>query len=175
MQISSQPGNENAAFQWTGSHNDTQGQTQCGYNYHHIDQRTENPSANPACTDIKPNGRQNTTDVYAEFTTGASAMQYGCPQVESYYQPGGNPEYGLDDPGSEFKYMAEGQDGDDSGPMRTAEPQCSQDQVEGQSQFESDLIQYQFEEDQCKSGVQPEREDHAQYVPEEYVHFLRER
>lgn len=85
-------------------------------------------------------------------------MQYGSEQAE----------YSLDDPGSKFKYMAEGQFGDDS--MRTSELQSSQDQAD-----ESDHVHYQFEGYPCQSGVHLEREDHAQCVPEEYVHFLLER
>lgn len=172
-QFSSQPTIENASFQWTGSHNVTQGQTQYGYNYHHIDQRTENQSAHPACVDTKPNSQPNTTDVYAEFTTGATAMQ--SEQAEGYYKPGVNAEYSLDDPGSKFKYMAEGQYGDDSNSMCTSELQCSQDQADGRSQYECDHVHYQFEGHPCQSGVHPEREDHVQYVPEEYVHFHLER
>ncbi|XP_063753199.1 protein prune homolog 2-like isoform X3 [Eleginops maclovinus] len=43
-QLSSQPTNENAAYQWTGTETVTQGQTQYGYSYHHIDHRTETAS-----------------------------------------------------------------------------------------------------------------------------------
>lgn len=155
-QFPSWPTNENAAYQWTGSHNVTQEQTQYGYNYHHIDQRTENPepSAHPASRDTKADSQPNTTDVYAEITVEAKAMQYGL-------------EYSLDDPSSKIKYMAEGQYGDDS--MHTSEPECSQGQAE------SHHIPYQLEGYQCQSDVHLEREDHVQYVPEEYVHFLRER
>ncbi|XP_033973713.1 protein prune homolog 2-like [Trematomus bernacchii] len=50
-QLSSPPTNENAAYQWTGTENVTQGQTQYGYSYHHIDHRTENQCAQTACMD----------------------------------------------------------------------------------------------------------------------------
>lgn len=174
-QFSSQATNENAALQWTGSHNITQGQTQYGYNYHHIDQRTENQSAHLASVDTKPSSQPNTTDVYAEFTTDAAAVQCGSDQVESYYIPGVNAKCSLDDPGSKFKYMAEGQDGDDSNFICTSEVQSSQDQADGQSLCESDRVQYQFEGHPNQLSVNPERGDHAQYVPEEYVHFLLDR
>lgn len=174
-QFSSQATNENAALQWTGSHNITQGQTQYGYNYHHIDQRTENQSAHLASVDTKPGSQPNTTDVYAEFTTDAAAVQCGSDQVESYYIPGVNAKYSLDDPGSKFKYMAEVQDGDDSNFICTSELQSSQDQADGQRLCESDRVQYQFEGHPNQPNVNHERGDHAQYVPEEYVHFLLER
>lgn len=167
-QLSSQPTNENAAYQWTGSENVTQGQTQYGYNYHHIDQRTENQSAHPACVHAKSYSQQNTTDVYAEFTTEATAEPYGSEQAESYYEPGGNAEYSLDDQASKFQYIAESQYGDDS--------MCAQYQADDQSQYESDQAHYQFDGQPIyQSHVHPEREDHAQYVPEGYVHFLLSR
>lgn len=164
-QFSSQPTNENAAYQWTGSQNAPQGQTQHGYNYHHIDQRTESQSTHPACVDTKSNIQENTTDVYAEFTTDATAAQYRV-----------NAKYSLDDPGSKSQYGAESQYGDESNSMCTSELQCSQYQADGQSQYESDHAHYQFDgQASYRSDVHPEREDHARYVPEEYVHFLLER
>lgn len=172
-QFSSQATNENAALQW--SHNITQGQTQYGYNYHHIDQRTENQSAHLASVDNKPSSQPNTTDVYAEFTTDAAAVQCGSDQVESYYIPGVNAKYSMDDSGSKFKYMAEGQDGADCNSMCTSELQSSQDQADGQSLCESDRVQFQFEGHPNQPSDSPEREDHTQYVPEEYVHFLLKR
>lgn len=156
------------------SQNVTQGQTQYGYNYHHIDQRTENQSAHSACVDVKSNDQLNTTDVYAEFTTDATAIQYGSDQAESYYEAGVNAELSLNDPGSKFQHIAESQYGDDS--MCTSELQCSQYQADGQSEYESSHAHYQFDEQPLyRSDVHPEREDHARYVPEEYVHFLLER
>ncbi|XP_044051453.1 uncharacterized protein LOC122875889 isoform X4 [Siniperca chuatsi] len=175
-QLSFQPTNENAAYQWTGSQNVTQGQTQYGYNYHHIDQRTENQSAHPACVDTKSNSQQNTTDVYAEFTTDATAIQHGSEQAKSYYEPGVNAECSWVDPGSKFQYMAESRYGDDSNSLCASDIQCSQYQADGQSQYESDHANYQFDgQPFYQSDVHPEREDHARYVPEEYVHFLLER
>ncbi|XP_076586528.1 uncharacterized protein LOC143320604 isoform X2 [Chaetodon auriga] len=166
-QFSSQPTSENAAYQWTESQNITQGQTQHGYNYHHIDQRTENQSIHPACVEAKSNSQENATDVYAEFTTDATAVQY---------RSGVNAKYCLDDPGSELKYGAESQYGDESNSMCASELQCSQYQADGQSQHESDHAHYQFDgQPFYQSDVHPEREDHARYVPEEYVHFLLER
>lgn len=175
-QLSSRPTNENAAYQWTGSQNVTQGQTQYGYNYHHIDQRTENQTSHPACVDTKSNSQQNTTDVYAEFTTDATAIQCGSEQAESYYETGVNAKYSLVDPGSKFQYKAESQYGHDSNSMCTSELQCSQYQADGQSQYESDQAQCQFDgQPLYQSDVLPEREDHARYVPEGYVHFLLSR
>ncbi|XP_039659906.1 uncharacterized protein LOC120561015 isoform X5 [Perca fluviatilis] len=173
-QFSSQP--TNAAYQWTESENLTQGQTQYGYNYHHIDQRTENQSAHPACLHTKSNSQQNTTDVYAEFTTHPTAIQYGSEQAESYYEPGGNAEYSLDNQGSQFQYMAESQYGDDSNLMCASELQCSQYQADGQSQYESDHAHYQFDgQPVYQSRVHPKREDHTRYVPEGCVHFFHSR
>ncbi|KAI3372812.1 hypothetical protein L3Q82_023275, partial [Scortum barcoo] len=171
-QLSSQPTNENAAYQWTGSQNVSQGQTQYGYNYHHIDQRTENQSAHPACVDTK-SSQQSTTDVYAEFTTDATAIRYRSEQPKSYYEPGVSAECSLDDPGSKFQYMPESQYRDDSSSMCASELQCSQYQAEGQSQYETEHAHYQFDGQQFyQSDAHTERGDHAQYVPEEYVHFL---
>ncbi|XP_071339160.1 uncharacterized protein [Trachinotus anak] len=175
-QLSSQPTNENAAYQWTGSQNVSQGQTQYGYNYHHIDQRTENQSTLSACVDTKSNSLQNTTDVYAEFTTDATAVQYRSEQAESYYEAGVNAEYSLDDPDSKFQYVAERQYGEDSSCMCASELKCSQYQADGQCQYETDHAHYQNDgQPLYQSDVQPEREDHARYVPEGYVHFLLSR
>ncbi|KAM7416671.1 hypothetical protein PAMA_018635 [Pampus argenteus] len=150
----SQTTNENAAYQWTESQNVTQGQTQYGYNYHHIDQRTENQSASSACIDTKSNSQENTTDVYAEFTTDATAVQYGAEQAESYYGPAVIAEYSVNDPCA-------------------SEVRCSQYQAEGQSQYEPEQAQYQFDgQPFYQSNIHAEREDHARYMPEEYVHFL---
>ncbi|XP_059192944.1 protein prune homolog 2-like isoform X2 [Centropristis striata] len=173
--LSSERTNKNAAYQWTGSENVTQGQTQYGYNYHHIDQRTENQSAHPACVQTKSNSQRNTTDVYAEFTTDATATR-GSEQAESYFEPGGNAEYSLDDQGFKFQYRAESQYGEDPNSMCTSELQCSQYQADGQSQYESDYADYQYDgQSFYQSHDQPDREDHARYVPEEYVHFLLSR
>ncbi|KAK9523364.1 hypothetical protein VZT92_019775 [Zoarces viviparus] len=167
------PTNKNATYQWTGSENVTQGQTQYGYNYHHIDQRTENQSAHPACVHTKSNSQQSTTDVYAEFTTDATAIQYGSELAERYYEPGGNAEYSLDDQGSKFQYIAESQYGDDANSMCASELQCSEYQADGQNQYESDHAHYQFDgQPFYQSHVHPEREE---YVPEGYVHSLLSR
>lgn len=173
-QLLSKTTNENAAYQWTGSQNVTQGQTQYGYNYHHIDQRTENQSASPACIDTKSNSQDNTTDVYAEFTTDSTTVQYGGDQAESYYEPGVIAQYSLSDPGS--SYVAQSQYGGDSNATCASEVQCSQYQADGQSQYETDQAQFQFDgQPFYQSNIHAEREDHARYVPEEYVHFLLSR
>lgn len=172
-QFSSQPTIENTASQWTGSHSGTQGQTQYGYNYHYIDQRTENQAANQACVDTKPNSQANSMDVYAEFTTNASAMQCGPEQAESYYESGVSADYRMDDQGSRF--MAEGHYGDGSNSMYTSKLQCSQDQPDVQSRCESNHTHCQFAGHLCRSGIHSESGDHAQYVQGEYVHFHLER
>lgn len=173
-QLSSQPTNENAAYQWTGSENVTQGQTQYGYNYHHIDQRTENQSAHLNGVDTKSSSQPNTTDVYAEFTTDATAVQYRSEQAGNYYEAGFNTEYSLHDPGSKFQNIAEIQYGENG--IRASELQYSQCQADGQSHCETDHAYNQYDgQSFYQSDVQPEREDHAQYVPEGYVHFLLSR
>lgn len=175
-QLLSQTTNENAAYQWTVSQNVTQGQTQYGYNYHHIDQRTENMGASAACIDTKSNSQENTTDVYAEFTTDATTTQYDADQAESYYQPGVIAEYNLEDPGAMFQYIGESQCGGDPNSTHAAQVQCPHYQADGQSHHETDQVQYQFNEQLFyQSNIHAEREDHAQYVPEEYVHFLLSR
>uniref|UniRef100_UPI0037E888C4 protein prune homolog 2-like isoform X2 n=1 Tax=Semicossyphus pulcher TaxID=241346 RepID=UPI0037E888C4 len=175
-QLSSGQTDENAAYQWTGGQNVTQAQTQHGYNYHHIDQRTENQSAHSPCVGTKSNCQQNTTDVYAEFTTDATAAHYQSEQAEGYYEPGVQPEYSTDDPGNKFQYIDKNQCGECSSTVCTSELQCSQYQADSRSQYESDHAHYQLDGQQLdQSGVQPEREDHARYVPEGYVHFLLSR
>lgn len=120
--------------------------------------------------DAKPDTQANATDVYAEFTTDAPALQHGCEEAEeSFYKAGADAGYSSDDPGSRLKYVAEGQYGDGSDSM------FSQGQAEGRGQYERDCDRYQFEGHPCQSGVHPERGDHAQYVPEEYLHFLLKR
>ncbi|XP_060894892.1 protein prune homolog 2-like isoform X2 [Labrus mixtus] len=172
-QPSSEPTNEDAAYQWTGGQTVTQGQTQHGYNYHHIDQRTEHQGALSACVGSKSNIQQNTTDVYAEFTTDATSARCGSAQAEGYYEHGVDEECSSDDPGNKFKYTAESQYGDGSGSTFTSEVQCSQYQADGQGQYESDHGSYQFDGQPLdQSDVRPKREDHARYVPEGYVHFL---
>lgn len=163
-------------YQWTGSQNVAQGHTQYGYNYHHIDQRTENQSTHSACVDTKSNSQQNTTDVYAEFTTDATAVQYRSEQAESYYEAGVNAEYSLEDPGSKCQYVTERQYGDESNSMCASDLQYSQYQADGQCQYETDHAHYQFDgQPLYQSDSHPEREDHARYVPEGYVHFLLSR
>lgn len=168
--------NENTAYQWTGSQNVTQGQTQYGYNYHHIDQRTENQGASAACVDTKSDSQENTTDVYAEFTTDATTAQYGADQAESYYEPGVIADYSLEDPGATFQYTGESQYGSDQNSTHVSEVQCSQYQADGQSHYETDQAQYHFDGQLFyQSNIDAQREDHARYVPEEYVHFLLSR
>ncbi len=175
-QLSSEPANENAAYQWTGSLDLTQGQTQHGYNYHHIDQRTENQSTQPACVDTKSNSQQSTTDVYAEFTTDAAAVQCRSEQFKSYYEPGVKADYISDDPRSRFQNIADSHYRDDPNPMCTSELPCTQYHSDGQSQYKSNHAHYQFDREPFyQSDVHLHRGDHAQYVAEEYVNFLTER
>lgn len=175
-QLSSQPTNENAAYQWTGSQNTTQGQTQYGYNYHHIDQRTENQCTYQACADAKSSRQQNTTDVYAEFTTDATAIQYRSEQSEDYFEAGVNAKYSVDDAGFSRQYVAESQYVGDSSSVCTSELQYSQYQTDSQSQYDPNQGQSQFDgQPFYQSDVQSETEDHAQYVTEGYVNFLLSR
>ncbi|CAK6966446.1 uncharacterized protein LOC128364918 [Scomber scombrus] len=175
-QLLSETTNENTAYQWTGSHNVTQGQTQYGYNYHHIDQRTENQGASAACIDTKSDSQENTTDVYAEFTTDTTTAQYGADQAESYYEPGVIADYSLEDPSATFQYIGESQYGGDPNSMHVSEVQCSQYQADGQSHYETDQEQYHSDGQLFyQSNIDAQREDHARYVPEEYVHFLLSR
>ncbi|XP_029999307.1 uncharacterized protein LOC115425728 [Sphaeramia orbicularis] len=169
--VMSQPMSDDAAYQWTGSQNVTQVQTQYGYNYHHIDQRTENQSTLPTCMNTKSNSQQDTSDVYAEFTIDATAAQYSSEQADSYYESRGNEVYSFNNQGSEFQYMAESQYEGDS--MCASELQHSQYQTDDHSQYESEHAHYQFDEQSFyRSDIQTAREDHARYVPEGYVHFL---
>lgn len=165
---------ESAAFQWTGSQNVTQGQTQYGYNYHHIDQRTENQSTLSACGETKSSSQyQNTTDVYAEFTSDATAVQYRSEQPEHYYEAGVNAEYSFDEPESKFQYIAQRED---PNAMCASELQGSQYQADDQCQYETDYARSQCDgQPFYQSDVHAEREDHARYVPEGYVHFLLSR
>ncbi|XP_074525620.1 uncharacterized protein LOC141789944 isoform X2 [Halichoeres trimaculatus] len=173
-QLPCEPTNENAAYQWTEGQSVTQGQTQHGYNYHHIDQRTENQSAHSACAGTKFSSQQHTTDVYAEFTTDATAERYQPEQAEGYYEPGVSAEYRFDDPGNKFKYISESQYGDCSNSMCTSELQCSQYQAG--AVYETDHTHYQFDGQPLdQSDLCLKREDHARYVPEGYVHFLLSR
>lgn len=79
------------AFQWTSSAEISQGQTQSGYNYHHIDQRTEVPAVHSAWTDPKAEGLPDPadlSDVYAEFTTHSSQSKS---EVKGHGQCDGRP------------------------------------------------------------------------------------
>ncbi|KAK2837207.1 hypothetical protein Q5P01_014419 [Channa striata] len=171
----SQPASENAAYQWTGTETVSQGQTQCGYNYHHIDQRTENQSGHSNGGGTKSNSQQNTTDVYAEFTSDATTVQYRLEQADNYYEGGFNTEFSLDDPNS--KNIAEIHCGDDSSSMHASGLQeFPQYEADDRSHCETDHAHYQLDGHSFyQSDVQPESEDHAQYVPEGYVHFLLSR
>lgn len=112
--------------------------------------------------------------MYAEFTSNASVMQYGSEQAEHYYDSGVPADYILDDPGSRCNDMSGGQY-EDPNCTYTSELLLSQNQVDGQSQYEPNHSQYQFDGHLCKLHVYPEREVHPQYRPEEYVDFLLQR
>lgn len=174
-QHSSQSAIDEAVYQWTGHENITQGQTQHGYNYHHIDQRTENQSTHQGCVRTKSSRQQDTTDVYAEFTTDATQRESGSVQAGNDNEAGDNAECCLYDPGAKFQYLAKDQYASDSGSMCASELQCSQYDADGQSQYDTDYP-YQYDGQQYhQSDTHPERQDHAQYVPEGYVHFLLSR
>lgn len=97
-------------------------------------------------------------------------MQYGPEQAERYYDSGVPADYSLEKPDSRCNYMSGGQYGESSC-RYTPELLLSQDQADGQSQYEPNHTQYQFEGHPCY----PEREFHPQYRPEEYVDFLLQR
>ncbi|XP_038162389.1 uncharacterized protein LOC119797393 isoform X1 [Cyprinodon tularosa] len=119
-QLSSQPTNENAASEWTGSLNTTQGQSKYGYNYHHIDQRTENQCSHPPCMDAKPECQQSASDVYAEFTTSAQTEYLRPKQSQHLDHAHLNYQYFTDN-----TYVEE--------PMSTSEFQYSQHEAAGHS------------------------------------------
>lgn len=166
---SSQPTNEEAAYQWTETHHVTQGQPQYGYNYHHIDQRTENQGIYLTCGATRPSSLPNSTDVYAEFTSETTAVLHGCEQMQGYYEHRAGVEYILDN--SKVQYRVERHFGEDSSSV-SSQPQCSQYQDKDQYQYEADPPHYQ---PSYQSDVHTEREDHVSYVPEGYVHFLLSR
>lgn len=173
-QLSSQPAQENAAYQWSEQQTATQAQTQYGYNYHHIDQRTENQCTYPAF-ETKSSREQHTTDVYAEFTTDATPAKYRYEQSENYFEAGDNAPDCLDDARFRCQYTAESQYMGISASLCTSDLQYSQYRADGQSQYESqsDHAHYQTEgQPFYQPDVHTEAEDHALYVPEGYVHFF---
>lgn len=121
--------------------------------------------------DTKSNSQPDNTDVYAEFTTDATGIQFSSEQTGNYYEAGFNADYSLDEPGSKFLNKAEIQNGDNV--IGASELQYSECQADSQSHSVTDHTYYQFDgQSFYQSDVKPEREDHAQYVPEGYVHFL---
>lgn len=121
--------------------------------------------------DPKSNSQPDNTDVYAEFTTDAASIQFSSEQAGNYHEAGLNAEYSLSDPGSKFQNLAEIQHVDNA--IHASELQCSECQADCQSHSVTDHTYYQSDgQSFYQSDVQPEREDHARYVPEGYVHFL---
>lgn len=110
-----QPTNDNAPYQWAGGQDTSQVQSKYGYNYHHIDQRTENPYsyAYSSCGDPKPDSQQETSHVYAEFTTDPPAVQYTSERPENYFETGANPQCSPDD--TRFKYQTKAEHQHESG------------------------------------------------------------
>lgn len=167
-QLSSQSTNENAAYQ-----NTTQGQTKYGYNFHHIDQRTENQSASRACADTKSEN-QHTTEVYAELTTDALVQHFRSEQSENQFEAGLNAHHSLDDARVNCQHAAESLYKDES--ACASELQYSQHRADEQSHYDSEYVHYQYKGEPIhQSDAHPKTEDHAQYVPEEYVYFLQTR
>ncbi|XP_049619696.1 uncharacterized protein [Syngnathus scovelli] len=74
-QLLPHPANPRATNQWTT----LQGSPQSGYNYHHVDQRTENQEG--------PEPARNTSDVYAEFSTQVPHADFVVERDESYFEP----------------------------------------------------------------------------------------
>uniref|UniRef100_A0A3P9HE07 Prune homolog 2 with BCH domain n=1 Tax=Oryzias latipes TaxID=8090 RepID=A0A3P9HE07_ORYLA len=97
--LPSQPANDSAPYQWAGGQNTSQVQSNYGYNYHHIDQRTENlyGYAFPSCGDSKPNSQQEPSHVYAEFTSDPPAVQYTSEHPGNYFETGANSQCNPDD------------------------------------------------------------------------------
>ncbi|KAM3610640.1 uncharacterized protein V6R79_006802 [Siganus canaliculatus] len=89
--FSSQRSNENAAYQWTGSLDVTQGQTQYGYNYHHIDQRTENQSSYPVCYSLEDPGSK--FQHITENQYGPDSMTSSELQCSQYHADGQSHEF----------------------------------------------------------------------------------
>ncbi|XP_030593421.1 uncharacterized protein LOC115785741 [Archocentrus centrarchus] len=169
---------ENAAYQWSGQQTVTQGQTQYGYNYHHIDQRTENQCTYPAFVETKSDRARQTTDVYAEFTTDATPTKYRYEQTDNYFEAGANAPNCLDDAHFRCQCTAESQYIDASTSLCSSDLQYVQYQADGQGQYESqsDHAHYQSEgQPFYQPDVHTEAEDHARYVPEGYVHFFLSR
>ncbi|CAI5650170.1 unnamed protein product [Oreochromis niloticus] len=173
-ELSSHPAQENAAYQWSGQQNTTQGQTQYGYNYHHIDQRTENQCTYPAFVESKSSRQQDATDVYAEFTTDATATKYRYEQTDNYFEAGDKSPNRLGDTHFRCQDTAESQYIVASTSLCTSDFQYSQYPANSQGQYESqsDHAHYQSEGKAFyQSDVHTETEDHARYVLEGYVHF----
>lgn len=173
-QVSSHPAQENATYQWSGQQNTTQGQTQYGYNYHHIDQRTENQCTYPAFVESKSSRQQDATDVYAEFTTDATATKYRYEQTENCFEAGDKSPNHLSDTHFRCQDTAESQYIVASTSLCTSDFQYSQYPANSQGQYESqsDHAHYQSEgKPFYQSDVHTETEDHARYVLEGYVHF----
>ncbi|XP_017269258.1 protein prune homolog 2 isoform X3 [Kryptolebias marmoratus] len=171
-QLSSQPTGENAAYQSAGTQNTTQGQTKYGYNFHHIDQRTENQSASRSCAETKSESQQqNTTEVYAEFTTDALAKHFRSEQSENQFETGVNAHHSQDDACVKCQYAAESSYVDES--ACSSELQYSQHQADEQSHYDSENVHYQYDgEPFHQSDAHTKTEDHARYVSDGYVHFL---
>ncbi|KAM4578137.1 uncharacterized protein V3H82_007645 isoform 1-T1 [Fundulus diaphanus] len=150
-QLSSQPTEEDAASEWAGSLNTTQGQNNYGYNYHHIDQRTENQRAHPSCVNTKPENQQSAPDVYAEFTTDPQAEYFRSKQNQNQFETGANAHQSLEDAPFKCQYITDNTSVDE--PMSTSELQYSQHEA----------------------GGYPGTEDRARYAPDGYVHFLLSR
>ncbi|XP_028313030.1 uncharacterized protein LOC114469592 isoform X2 [Gouania willdenowi] len=142
---------DNAAHQWTPSQDSTQGQTQYGYNYHHIDQRTENQYSYSTSSHSKTNMEPG---VYAEFTTDNPPVRYGAEQTDGYYQAAG--------PTASCQYVDE---------SRSAHHQYSQYHSDGGDQLESDQVNYQFNRPSFYQSEGQAERDRAQYMTEGYVHF----
>ncbi|PWA15871.1 hypothetical protein CCH79_00008988, partial [Gambusia affinis] len=137
-QSSSQSINENAA----SAVNTSLVQNKYGYNYHHIDQRTENQHVHQPCAITKPERPQSTSDVYAEFTTDAQAEYFRAEQVEN--QTGASAHQSL-----HFKCQYITDNTHVEGPTSSSELQYSQ----------------------YEAGGNLGTEDSARYVSQGYVHF----
>ncbi|XP_027889864.1 uncharacterized protein LOC114154722 isoform X2 [Xiphophorus couchianus] len=137
-QPSSQPINENAASDLNAS----LVQNKYGYNYHHIDQRTENQHVHPPCAITKPERPPSTSDVYAEFTTDAQAEYFRAEQIEN--QTGASAHQSL-----RFK--------------------CHY--ITDNTYVEEPTSSSELQDPQYEAGGNHSTEDRARYVSQGYVHF----
>ncbi|KAM8866662.1 uncharacterized protein ACB058_007471 isoform 1-T1 [Synchiropus picturatus] len=158
-----QSANDSPAYQWEECPNVPPGHTHHGYNYHHIDQRTEMQTV---CMDAKCGGLQEPTDVYAEFNTDAASQQYDSAGAEGYYD--------------HDKAQSSFHGGQHPTFLHGGEPNAvSASELQSSQFYSGEHILEDSLHDQFNVGhlidIPTENEDHARYVPGGYVHFIHSR